>query len=57
MWKTLLFERLAHTLDRRIPAMLYQGGIDLYPKSLHNLIKEAYYTVTIWNIIEPAIAA
>ena len=57
VWKTLLFERLAHFFDRRIPAILYQGGIDLYPKGQHDLIKEAYYTATIWNIVEPAIAA
>ena len=37
--------------------MLYQGGIDVYPKGQHDLIKEAYYTATIWNIVEPAIAA
>ena len=41
VWKTLRFERLAHSIKRRIPAMLYQGGIDMYPKSQHDYIKEA----------------
>ena len=57
VWKTLLYERLAHSLDRSIPAMFYQGGIDLNPKGQHDIIGEAYYTATIWNIIEPAIVA
>ena len=55
-WKTFLFERLANSLDRRILAVLSQGGIDLYPKGQHDLIKEAYYTATICNIVKPAIA-
>ena len=31
--------------------MFYQGGIDLYPKGQHDLIKEVYYKTYIWNIV------
>ena len=56
-WKTLFVERLTNSLDRRIPAVFCGDGIELYTKGQHDLIAKAYYTATIWNVLEPSIAA
>ena len=55
-WKTLLVERLTNSLDRRIPAVFCGDGIELYTKGQHDRIAEAYYTVAIWNVLEPSIS-
>ena len=53
---TLFLKRLTNSLDRRIPAVFCRNGIELYFKGQHDLITEAYYTATIWNIVEPSIS-
>ena len=49
-------ERLATSFDRRIPAMLFRDGIDLYPKDIDDPIKEVYYTAAIWNIVAASVS-
>ena len=55
-WKDFIMERLATSFDRRIPAVLFRDGIDLYAKDLNNSIKEVYYTASIWNIVAGSLA-
>ena len=55
-WKDLIMERLTTSLDRRILAVLFRDGIDLYAKNLDDTIKEVNYTAAIWNIVAGSLA-
>ena len=57
VWKTLFVKRLTNSLDRRILAVFFGDGIELYAKCQHDLIAKAYYTAAIWDILEPRISA
>ena len=57
VWKTLFVERLTNALDLRIPAVFCCDGIELYVKSQHDTIAEAYYTAANWIIVKPSISA
>ena len=46
----------SHAFDRRIPAVLFLAGIDLYAKDIDDPIKEVYYTGAIWNIVAGSVA-
>ena len=48
----LINEELINSFDRRIPAVLFQDGIDLYTKDSDDIYSEIYYTAAIWNILE-----
>lgn len=43
-------ERSATSFGRRILAVLFRDGINLYAKDLDDPIKNVYYTAAIWNM-------
>lgn len=53
LWKKAIVERSTNYLDRRISAVLFRDGIELYRKGLHHPILEAYNTAAVWNIVAP----
>ena len=55
-WNQLINEQLLNSLDRRIPAVLFRDGIDLYRKDSDEIYSETYYTAAISNILEPRIS-
>ena len=55
VWTKHIAESLATSLDRRIPALLFRGGLDLYPKAQYDPLAEAYYTAAFWCAVEPRI--
>ena len=54
-WNKHIAEPLATSLDRRIPAVLFRSGLDLYPKAQYDPLAEAYYTAALWCVVEPRI--
>ena len=55
-WNQLINEQLINFVDRRISAVLFRDGIDLYRIDSHDIYSETYYTAAIWNILEPRIS-
>ena len=55
-WNQLINEQLINYLDRRIPAVLFRDGIDLYRKDSDDIYSEIYYTAAILNIVKPRIS-
>ena len=54
-WKKHIAESLATSFDRRNPAVLFRGALDLYQKAQYDPLAEAYYTAAVWCAIEPHI--
>ena len=50
-WRDALAERLVNSYDRRIPAVLFQGGIELRPAGVDDTVRETYYLAAIWGAV------
>ena len=54
-WQKHIAKSIATSFDRRIPAVLFRYGLDLYQKVQYDPIAEAYYTAAVYCAVEPRI--
>ena len=55
-WKETLVEHLINSYDRRLPAVLFKGGIELRPAGNDDALRETYYTAALWEAVVEEIA-